>query len=61
VTGAVNNFRFNDSPVSMLDRLAEIGRTRPSLPREWGDQFPRVATPPIRVEGFNMSSVSKAS
>ncbi|HKB32083.1 MAG TPA: TldD/PmbA family protein [Streptosporangiaceae bacterium] len=61
VTGAVNNFRFNDSPVSMLDRLAEIGRTRPCLPREWGDQFPRVATPPIRVEGFNMSSVSKAS
>jgi predicted Zn-dependent protease len=61
VTGAVNNFRFNESPVSMLDRLAEVGRTRPCLPREWNDYFPRVAAPPVRIEGFNMSSVSKAS
>ena len=61
VTGAVNNFRFNESPVGMLDRLAEMGRTRPCLPREWSDYFPRVAAPPVRVEGFNMSSVSKAS
>ncbi len=61
VTGAVNNFRFNESPVGMLDRLAEVGRTRPCLPREWNDYFPRVATPPVRIEGFNMSSVSKAS
>jgi predicted Zn-dependent protease len=61
VTGAVNNFRFNESPVGMLDRLAEVGRTRPSLPREFSDYFPRVAVPPVRVEGFNMSSVSTAS
>jgi predicted Zn-dependent protease len=61
VTAAVNNFRFNDSPVGMLDRLAEAGRTRPCLPREWNDYFPRVAAPPVRVDGFNMSSVSKAS
>ena len=40
VTGAVNNFRFNESPVGMLDRLAEVGRTRPCLPREWADYFP---------------------
>jgi predicted Zn-dependent protease len=61
VTGAVDNFRFNESPVGMLDRLAELGRTRPCLPREWSDYFPRVAAPPVRVEAFNMSSVSKAS
>jgi predicted Zn-dependent protease len=61
VIGAVNNFRFNESPVGMLDRLVEVGRTRPCLPREWGDYFSRVAAPPVRVEGFNMSSVSKAS
>jgi predicted Zn-dependent protease len=60
VTGAVNNFRFNDSPVGMLDRLAEVGRTAPCLPREWGDYFPRTAAPPLRVDGFNMSSVSRA-
>ncbi len=61
VTGAVNNFRFNESPVGMLGRLAEVGATVPTLPREWGDYFTRAAMPPARVEGFNMSSVSQAS
>jgi predicted Zn-dependent protease len=61
VAGAVNNFRFNESPVGMLGRLAEVGATSKTLPREWGDYFNRAAMPPIRVEGFNMSSVSQAS
>jgi predicted Zn-dependent protease len=61
VTGAVNNFRFNESPVSMLSRLTEVGATERTLPREWGDYFTRTAMPPARVEGFNMSSVSQAS
>lgn len=61
VTGAVNNFRFNESPVAMLGRLLEVGGTVPTLPREWGDYFNRAAMPPVRVEGFNMSSVSQAS
>jgi predicted Zn-dependent protease len=61
VTGAVNNFRFNESPVAMLNRLTEAGATVPALPREWGDYFTRCAMPPVRVEGFNMSSVSQAS
>jgi predicted Zn-dependent protease len=61
VTGAVNNFRFNESPVGMLGRLAEVGATERTLPREWGDYFTRAAMPPLRVEGFNMSSVSQAS
>jgi len=61
VTGAVNNFRFNESPVGMLSRLAEVGVTERTLPREWGDYFNRAQIPPIRVEGFNMSSVSQAN
>jgi len=61
VVGAVNNFRFNESPVAMLGRLAEVGATVPTLPREWGDYFNRAAMPPVRVDGFNMSSVSQAS
>jgi len=61
VVGAVNNFRFNESPVAALGRLLEVGATVPTLPREWGDWFNRAAMPPIRVEGFNMSSVSQAS
>ena len=61
VTGAVNNFRFNESPVAMLNRITEVGATVPTLPREWADYFTRAAMPPVRVEGFNMSSVSQAS
>jgi predicted Zn-dependent protease len=61
VTGAVNNFRFNESPVAMLNRITEVGATEPTLPREWSDFFTRAAMPAIRVEGFNMSSVSQAS
>ncbi len=61
VTGAVNNFRFNESPVAMLDRVTEAGATQPTLPRELSDYFTRAAMPPLRVEGFNMSSVSQAS
>ncbi|HZD72262.1 MAG TPA: metallopeptidase TldD-related protein [Actinomycetes bacterium] len=61
VVGAVNNFRFNESPVDLLTRLAEVGRAEPALAREFGDYFNRCAMPPIRVGDFNMSSVSQAS
>ena len=61
VTGMVNNFRFNESPVGMLSRVLEAGATERTLPREWGDYFNRAAMPPLRVEAFNMSSVSQAS
>jgi len=61
VTGAVNNFRFNESPVGLLGRLAEVGTTVPALAREWGEYFTRSAMPPARFEDFNMSSVSQAT
>jgi predicted Zn-dependent protease len=61
VTAAVNNFRFNESPVALLDRVTEAGATTAALPREWSDYFTRAAMPPMRVEDFNMSSVSQAS
>ncbi|MFC5907347.1 metallopeptidase TldD-related protein [Streptacidiphilus monticola] len=61
VTGAVNNFRFNESPVDLLGRISEAGRTERCLPREWSDWFTRAAMPPVRVPDFNMSSVSQAS
>jgi predicted Zn-dependent protease len=61
VTGAVNNFRFNESPVDLLGRAVQAGRTERTLPREWNDWFTRCAMPPLRVPDFNMSSVSPAS
>jgi predicted Zn-dependent protease len=61
VVGAVNNFRYNESPVGMLSRVLEVGKTEQTLPREWGDYFNRAAMPSLRIEAFNMSSVSQAS
>ncbi|MDQ0931947.1 metallopeptidase TldD-related protein [Streptomyces turgidiscabies] len=59
VSGEVNNFRFNESPVSLLGRAVEAGRTEKTLPREWSDWFTRAAMPALRVPDFNMSSVSQ--
>jgi predicted Zn-dependent protease len=61
VTGAVNNFRFNESPVDLLARATQAGHTERTLPREWNDWFTRTAMPTLRVPDFNMSSVSPAS
>jgi predicted Zn-dependent protease len=61
VVGAVNNYRFNESPVDLLGRMAEIGVSEPCLPREWADWFTRARMPAVRFPDFNMSSVSPAS
>ncbi|GAA3203759.1 metallopeptidase TldD-related protein [Actinocorallia longicatena] len=61
VVGEVNNFRFNESPVGLLSRMAETGQTTRTLPREWSDYFTRTAMPPVRITDFNMSTVSQAS
>ncbi len=60
ITGAVNNFRWNESPVDLLGRFSHASATTRSLSREWGDYFPRTATPALRIPDFNMSSVSQA-
>ncbi|GAB2631131.1 TldD/PmbA family protein [Nocardia goodfellowii] len=61
VTAAVNNFRFNESPLDLLRRVSEAGRTQVTLPREWKDWFTRTAMPPLRIPDFHMSSVSQAT
>ncbi|MEU6562798.1 TldD/PmbA family protein [Nocardia nova] len=61
VTAAVNNFRFNESPLDLLRRATEVGATEITLPREWKDWFTRTAMPPIRIPDFHMSSVSRAT
>ena len=60
VVGAVNNFRWNESPVELLGRITEVGAAG-------GDPVPGVerllqptVMPPVRVPDFNMSTVSQA-
>jgi predicted Zn-dependent protease len=61
ITAAVNNFRFNESPVDILNRFTHASATGPAFSREWGDDyFSRTAMPALRVPDFNMSSVSQA-
>jgi predicted Zn-dependent protease len=60
VTAAVNNFRFNESPLSLLRRATESGVSEVTLPREWGDWATRAAMPSLRIPDFRMSSASQA-
>ncbi|GAA1479509.1 metallopeptidase TldD-related protein [Nocardioides aestuarii] len=61
IVGEGNNFRWNESPVDLLNRFTHASATVPSFSREWGDDyFSRTATPALRIPDFNMSSVSQA-
>jgi predicted Zn-dependent protease len=60
VTAAVNNFRFNESPLDLLRRATEAGASNATLPREWGDWATRAVMPTLRIPDFHMSSVSQA-
>jgi predicted Zn-dependent protease len=61
VVGAVNNFRFNESPLDLLRDTLAVGASERALSREWGEWMNRTAMPPLLVGGFNMSSASQAS
>jgi predicted Zn-dependent protease len=61
VTAAVNNFRFNESPLDLLRRATQAGVSERTLPREWGDWVTRTAMPSLRIPDFHMSSVSQAT
>ena len=60
VTAAVNNFRFNESPLDLLRRATQAGVSEITLPREWGDWATRAQMPSLRIPDFHMSSVSQA-
>jgi predicted Zn-dependent protease len=61
VVGAVNNFRFNESPVDLLVRATEVGTPARTLGRELGEYLNRTVMPPLRIPDYNMSTVSQAS
>jgi predicted Zn-dependent protease len=58
VVGATNNFRWNDSPVSALNRIVHAGATEWTQPREWAGDMANMSTPPLVIKDFNMSTVS---
>jgi predicted Zn-dependent protease len=54
VTAPVNNFRFNESPVTMLKNVEAMTRETFRSPAS------RVRAPAIRTADFNLASVSEA-
>ena len=53
ITAAVNNFRWNESPIDLLRRFSHASATVPSFSREWGDDyFSRTATPGVAGTGL---------
>ncbi|MGA1329613.1 MAG: metallopeptidase TldD-related protein, partial [Candidatus Nanopelagicales bacterium] len=61
VVGAVNNFRWNESPVELLGRIQGATPTTITQVREWADYIDRTAMPAVLFKDFNMSTVSQAS
>jgi predicted Zn-dependent protease len=60
IVGAAGNFRFNESPLGMLERIVDAGTPAQCLPREWADWFTRTRVAPLAIEGFNLSTPSEA-
>jgi predicted Zn-dependent protease len=61
VSRAVNNFRFNESPVTMLNNLVAAGRPERVSSSESGDVGgPAVVVPPLVVNDFSFTSASEA-
>jgi predicted Zn-dependent protease len=60
VVAAVNNFRFYESPVEVLRRVADAGVAEPTRSREHVDAFSHCAMPALRVDAFQLSSASRA-
>lgn len=61
VVGATSNFRFNESPLEMLERLKAVGGSEIAQTRENAETASDMMMPPMVIEGFNMSSRSDAS
>lgn len=60
IVGAGGNFRFNESPVSLLGRIVDASDEERTLAREMGDYFNRATMPALMVEDFNLSTASEA-
>ncbi len=57
ISKAIKNFRFNDSPLFMLNNLEEVGRPVRLAGTEAGGA---VVVPPIKVRDFTFTSLSDA-
>jgi predicted Zn-dependent protease len=60
VTRPVQNLRWNESPINILNNIEMMGRPERVLASEAGSVGPAVIVPPLKVRGFHFTSVSDA-
>ncbi|HEU5219892.1 MAG TPA: TldD/PmbA family protein, partial [Gemmatimonadales bacterium] len=60
ITKAVKNFRFNESPVIMLNNILAMGKPVRVSASESGNAGAAVVVPPLRIRDFNFTSLSDA-
>ena len=60
VTRSVRNFRFNESPVIMLNNVEALGRPERVVAGEGGGGGGAVVVPPIVAREFTFTSISEA-
>lgn len=60
ITKPVKNFRFNDSPIFMLNNLEAMGVPERVSASEGGEPGQAIVVPPIKVRDFNFTSLSDA-
>ena len=60
VTRPVKNFRFNESPITMLSNVDALGRAIRVSASESGDVAQSIVVPPLKTHDFNFQSVSDA-
>lgn len=61
IAGEVNNFRFNDSPLTLLNNVLDSSSPTPAYPRESGEWMALCKMPTVRVAEFNFDSISQAT
>jgi predicted Zn-dependent protease len=60
ITRPVQNLRWNESPINILNNIEMMGRPERVLASEAGSVGPGVIVPPLKVRNFNFTSVSDA-
>jgi predicted Zn-dependent protease len=60
IAGAVQNLRWNESPIAMLTNVEAIGRATHVSASESGDIGPSVVVPALKVRNFTFTSLSDA-
>ncbi|HEV8196593.1 MAG TPA: metallopeptidase TldD-related protein, partial [Gemmatimonadales bacterium] len=60
ITKSIKNFRFNESPVIMLNNLLAMGKPVRVSASESGNAGAPVVVPALRIRDFNFTSLSDA-